>query len=824
MSKVQHRKKSSEESEKIIKKAKSELEKIAKNKDELDEYEKKVQNKIEEALKSNDLKKIKKYQSDLEKIKKFKDEIHEYQNKKLNEIQEEYQEDAKEIIINEELVKNKYYGNLVTKTKSKKSRTLLNFLAMFCASVLEAVNLDAVFYKKIGEQEQGGEGGQEQGGQGKGGQGEGKGGQPQGGQEQGGQEQGGQGKGGQGEGKGGQPQGGQPQGGQPQGGQPQGQEQGQGQGGEMISIESFKLDKEYYLIQGDVQSGKTKFLQGIALAHIVWSRCAVVVILRNCSNDEQQLHNRFSKFIQTYFKDLKMTGVNSLKYFYVGGSSEDKLRDAVNNCSMIVAIANKTQIDKLKNVLKDDVKYATVIDEADAVAYGDDKTDFRKTLHECVLENSGRTYLITATTFDVMFKEKKIPSKNIIRLPVNPEYRGLRKIQMKIIDPKNDNELHHYLTLLSERDAYEHHGSDILHNRSKKTDHPLIMLIKKFHLKIKQQALAREISDIGNWTEVIVFNGEGLTIYTKSVSDLVDIIRSGIKGENFTIKPKIVNICEKERKECLVVKAQISEGLQYFRELHKKRRITHIAIVSDGMADRGLSFVSEDFKWHLTSQYYEPNKSVCSSNLIQSIRLCGNYKDDLPSVLYSTEKVCNDLTKSFLIHDEVLDRCKGSDLGQSIPSTVERIPLCFEKVPKRKFGVKEAKLNIVVGDDGGVSMKIYNRALAKIDRIKIEEVDEKEEMTTKSKGKIYTVDIEALQGALLKAASDTVDKITENNKWVDRKVIIDKLVFSKVYKLSTIRAYLTRIQQSVAGTNTISRGLNFREKSNKEIEMLYKPF
>ena len=97
-------------------------------------------------------------------------------------------------------------------------------------------------------------------------------------------------------------------------------------------------------------------------------------------------------------------------------------------------------------------------------------------------------------------------------------------------------------------------------------------------------------------------------------------------------------------------------------------------------------------------------------------------------------------------------------------------------------------------------------------------------MTTKSKGKIYTVDIEALQGALLKAASDTVDKITENNKWVDRKVIIDKLVFSKVYKLSTIRAYLTRIQQSVAGTNTISRGLNFREKSNKEIEMLYKPF
>ena len=698
MSKVQQRRKSLEEKKENIAKAKGSLEHIYKAKAQSDLHEKKIRNKIEQALKVNDLKAIKKNQARLEKIKVIQDEIHEEEKKILNEIQEdceveqEVEEQVEQPLISDEVVKNKYYGNLVTKTKSTNSKTLLNFLAMLCVSVLEAVNLDGLIYENTGERSVG-EGKVQKG-------------------------------------KGAERSGGERSIGERSIGERSIGERSIGEG-EMIAIESFKLDKGYYLIYGAVQSGKTKFLQGIALAHIVWSRCAVVVILRNCKGDEQQLHNRCDEFIESqkqYFKDSRMSGLSTLKYFYVGkNNSEDKLREAVNNCSMIVAIANKTQLSRLEKVLKEDVKYATVIDEADAVAYGKDDTDFRKTLHECVLENSGRTYVITATTFNVIFSEKKIPSKNIIRLPVNPEYRGLRKIQMKIIDPKNENELEHYLTLLSDRNAYEHHGSDILHSRTKKTDHPLIMLIKKFHLKIKQQALARQISEIGNWTEVIVFNGEGLTIYTKYIHDLFEIIRTGIKASKYTIKSKIVIRDEKEGKECLVVKADIDEGLQYFRELHKKIKISHIAIVSDGMADRGISFVSKDYKWHLTTQYYEPNKATSVDNIIQSIRLCGNYKDDLPSVLYSTEKVCNDLTKSFLMQEEMLERCKQSDLGESIPSTVSTIPLCFEKVPKRKFGVKEAKLNLVVGSDGGVSMKEYNKALGKIDRIKIEEVEIKDE-------------------------------------------------------------------------------------------------
>lgn len=506
-------------------------------------------------------------------------------------------------------------------------------------------------------------------------------------------------------------------------------------------VESFKLDNEYYLIYGAVQSGKTQFLQGITIAHIALSRCPVIVILRNCRGDAQQLSNRFSDFIKEqnhYFKEAGFSGCNVLKYFYVGGNkSEESLRRAFTNCNMIVAIANKTQLNRLEKVITPETKYATIIDEADSVAYGEDDVQFRETLHRSILANSGRTYAITATTFNVIFSEKNILTKNIVRLPIKAEYRGLQKIQMKVIDPKNESELEDYLKLLSERNAYEHKVDDSLHRGLKKNDHPMIMLIKKFHRKLKQQELARQVVEIGNWSEVIVFNGDGLTMYSKHIEALAHIVRGGVIRETsegvtgFKIKPRTVHIEENEGKYYVSVKAQIDEGLQYYKELHmssKSTRISHLAIVSEGMADRGISFVSKDYKWHLTAQYYEPNKKVFADNIIQSIRLCGNYKDDLPSVLYSTEKVCDDLAKCFLVQEEMLMRCKASEKVKSIPRVLRKMQLCSDKVPeKRRFGVRDSILeNLVPGEDGGVPMCEYNKVLEGISRLEVKSVSEED--------------------------------------------------------------------------------------------------
>ena len=561
---------------------------------------------------------------------------------------------------------------------------------------------------------------------------------------------------------------------------------------EPTQVESFKLDKEYYLIYGAVQSGKTQFLQGITIAHIALSRCPVIVILRNCRGDAQQLSNRFSDFIKEqnqYFKEAGFSGSNVLKYFYVGGNkSEESLRRAFTNCNMIVAIANKTQLNRLEKVITPETKYATIIDEADSVAYGEDDVQFRETLHRSILANSGRTYAITATTFNVIFSEKNIPTKNIIRLPINPEYRGLQKIQMKVIDPKNESELEDYLKLLSERNAYEHKVDDSLHRGLKKNDHPMIMLIKKFHRKLKQQELARQVVEIGNWSEVIVFNGDGLTMYSKHIESLAQIIRGGVIRETsegvtgFKIKPRTVHIEENEGKYYVSVKAQIDEGLQYYKELHmssKSTRISHLAIVSEGMADRGISFVSKDYKWHLTTQYYEPNKKVFADNIIQSIRLCGNYKDDLPSVLYSTEKVCDDLAKCFLVQEEMLMRCKASEKVKSIPRVLRKMQLSSEKVPeKRKFGVRDSILeNLVEGEDGGVEMCEYNKVLEGISRLEVKS----ENFHTDSTDKLRKIVPESIgKSTILRKLYDMASTLILDKfgtgKWVPRTKIVKMLL------------------------------------------------
>jgi hypothetical protein len=473
-------------------------------------------------------------------------------------------------------------------------------------------------------------------------------------------------------------------------------------------VQSFRLDGQSYLVYGEVQSGKTNFLLGISMAHIILNRCPVIIVLRNSKEDADQLQNRFIDLVRKQKEECKIDH-DSLQYFYLGeNKSEEDLFRAVRECRIIVVIANKTQLNRLAKVLTPGVSYATVVDEADLVAYGEDDTDYRKVLHEGILSNSGRTYAITATTFNVIFTEKKIPSGNIIQLPTQQEYRGLEDIEMRIINPKNEDELQKHLEMLSRKNAY---GRE-LNSSINKTDHPVIMLIKKFHRKLNQQELARQVVEIGNWTEVIVFNGDGLTLYSKYIEKLSEIIGDKIIGSDFIMEKKPVKMEQRDGKPCLVLKAHIYEGLQYYKELHmssKSTRISHIAIVSDTMADRGISFVSRDYEWHLTCEYYQPSKNAFADNIIQSIRLCGNYQDDIPLVLYATEKVCKDLTKSFLFQKEILTRCKSSDLGKSIPSTIKRIPINRDKIPqKREFGVRPHRLKLVEGDDGGVEISEYS--------------------------------------------------------------------------------------------------------------------
>jgi len=635
-------------------------------------------------------------------------------------------------------------------------------------------------------------------------------------------------------------------------------------------LNPFPLDKSNNLIYGPPQSGKTKRIQTLSFAHMLFNKCPSIVILRNSNDDAKQLKSRCDQFAEDHKQFIRSKfpkrPVKSFEYAYVGTSSIEKLRRSVLSSTMIIAIAHPSQISKLEQVLLPGVRYLTVIDEADSVigAYSEEHAaEFRKILHRAVLKNSGKTYAVTATTFDLIFSSDEIKASKIYRMKINQNYSGLGKIQMYRIGKFGDDDLqptrksescfttdkflHTILEDLSKRNEYFRLPTDSMYSQVVGDGHPMVLLIKNTRLTEKQRELLNEIveNEKGkwHWTEGIVYNGDGLVIQSKYLRELKKIAKTLTKpckvklgvniGESIVTGPRETRqaALDKGGKECLYIKeGHISVGMQCFRELIKSGvRITHLVIIADRMADRGISFVSSDYKLRLTCQYYVPSSTATVSHKLQAIRLCGVYNDNLPSMLFAPPDVCEDLVKANLGQEELIGRLQTSESDEGTMTVCSGFKYSKSKLPKSKWGSAKMPCQIVEKSDGGVTRKHYSSALKDIKQaegvehlVKEEEDEEKEEHFVK--GCIYNVNVEDLDGAMQEAASKTVDMITETNKWVDRKILIDKLVSQKVYKTSTIRAYLTRIQQSVSASSSIRRGLNFRQKSNGEIELLYKSF
>lgn len=537
-------------------------------------------------------------------------------------------------------------------------------------------------------------------------------------------------------------------------------------------LNPFPLDKSNNLIYGPMQSGKTKRIQTLSFVHMLFNKCSSIVILRNSNDDATQLKSRCDQFAEDHKQFIRSKfprrPVKSFQYAYVGTSSVQKLSECVLTSTMIIAIANDAQMSRLEKVLVPGIRYLTVIDEADAVigAHSEEHAaKFRKTLHRAVLKNSGKTYAVTATTFDLIFSSDEIKASKIYRMKINPNYSGLGKIQMYRLGNFGDDDLqptgksdscfshdkylHTILEDLSKRNEYFRLPTDSMYSRVVSDGHPMVLLIKNTRLLEKQRELLNQIVDNKNWnwTEGIVYNGNGLVIQSKHLHELTKIaktltksckVKSGVNiGEEIVTGPPetLQAARDKGGKECLYIKeGHISVGMQCFRELIKSGvRITHLVIIADRMADRGISFVSSDYKLRLTCQYYVPSSTATVSHKLQAIRLCGVYNDNLPSMLFAPPDVCEDLVKANLGQEEIIGRLKDTESDEGTMTVCSGLKYSKSKLPKSKWGAAKIPCQIVQGSDGGVSMKRYNSALEDIkpaegvEHLVKEDEDEEEE-------------------------------------------------------------------------------------------------
>ena len=354
----------------------------------------------------------------------------------------------------------------------------------------------------------------------------------------------------------------------------------------------------------------------------------------------------------------------------------------LNKLSILFGISNDINICNINSFLKESNKpYILFIDEVDFVDSGCGKKNINL---QFLKKNSYCIFGVSGTIMDVLVKED-ILSKNIIILKTPNNYKGIinNMINMKEINKKVKYSSKKDINLL-EKNKFIEEFVDYYITKEVNENHPNICLInitRCINPCFKaQEDLSLKYLKYEKSLTIIVYNSQGI------------VVNDGInKFNGYDIG-------------CFT----ISSVLQYLKDNGGCKKYPYILIFSGDLSGRGISFVSTDYKWHLTDELLIASNISDEPELQQKIRLCGCYNDDLPLTLYSTKRILDDLKKACLKQEEYLMECLKykEDKGDNeikCKDIIEKHPISSSKFTRRSMikSEEKIKLNKIKDLDGG---------------------------------------------------------------------------------------------------------------------------
>lgn len=415
-----------------------------------------------------------------------------------------------------------------------------------------------------------------------------------------------------------------------------------------------RLKGRYMTVKGHVQSGKTKFMICASTLFLICGY-SVVIVLRNNKADQEQIHERLVLFE----KEMNKAISSSKRTFNVCRTSSQSVTVQQNKPRIYLTLGNGSSTLKMLKGLTDQANtgkgITLFIDEVDFV---DSCDGTRKSeVIPLLKEHSHCIFGVSATIMDPLGKENVYPD-DVILLSISPHYKGIPSIQVVEIDNSDVSAVYTGKTTdnLFETDEGLMDFAKMFSGQKPFTFangvvHPHICLVNICRTKgptVEAQArLARKFPDM----MIVVYNGDGITYAYK-----------------------------KEMVEC---KGTISSMLQMVKEKFEKTP-PNILIFSGDLAGRGISFTSSDFKWHLTSMRLLVANQCDEPELIQRVRLCGIYYDDVPLTLYSTSEILCDIKKAYFRQEEIICNLKKKkDEKQLCKEFIESLSITKDKFTRR---------------------------------------------------------------------------------------------------------------------------------------------
>lgn len=445
------------------------------------------------------------------------------------------------------------------------------------------------------------------------------------------------------------------------------------------------------LIMGFIQSGKSKVIFASCLFLSRLMKQNVIVVLRDFISDSEQFRYNFTlNFLESLRAamieaghDIETTDeIISVHYAgdlirpHDGGLTDPRdMQGALmsGQGAVVVALANQVQLLALNEILdRLDTKPTIFLDEVDDTLYTTGSCGIQMAR---LTERAAHVIGVSATVFDPLHDKR---FGRVFLLDPPEDYKGVDRFVTTSIQPLPSTGGEDETRLTRDPDLtrfLEAHRT--AHFQSGSGNHPMILLLKNERMINNQFDLLQDIRKMhGNDYTVIVYNGRSTTLFAPRLC-----AASTIRLPNTHKKARF----DRTIGAFVFSRSPIQDVLQLLKNEGGAERFPRIIILSHDIIGRGINIVSRDFKWHLTHMFYRPSKTATLPMLLQSMRLAGVYRDNIPLRLYAEEKVLMDIMIGHRLQQEVVERIRtvASQTGETPVSILERQTFHPEKIPKR---------------------------------------------------------------------------------------------------------------------------------------------
>lgn len=364
------------------------------------------------------------------------------------------------------------------------------------------------------------------------------------------------------------------------------------------------------LVIGDVQSGKTDVMIGYCYKSKKLGK-RVLFLVRNMTSDAEQLQERFHKISKEF--PIQVKRINEY-----GSESQIRKMESLEGkgADVFICLMNPTSISKFEILVENfGFEFNICVDESDLIS-GYDGSGERSLKR--LRDNSKRFNFLAVTA---------TPIATVFNMNINFFYKLPRSIHYTHIEHQRIQWLSTFPTSSKDYEKDLENMNQILRIGLQKK---ICIALMVTTIENKKQKSILESLLITNPKYVgIIYNQNTLSI----LRNVQGMIRN--EKDNSTINEAITNA--------------ISLG-------------KHIVILAGKKADRGISFVSQDYKYHLTDLYLrsDENPTIHCESLIQRLRILGKYTHGEPdkgeNKIFKTEresKLCIWSTEE--LKDEILD-------------------------------------------------------------------------------------------------------------------------------------------------------------------------